>query len=158
MLQWLYTYVLSVCSDCFICFRRIFVSVSCGYYKSRSRCCIYMYGCKHMLLSVSCYFKRMFQVFHLDIAYILQWLYTCFSCVSNVCCKCFGCFGRLLQVFHLDVAKLDLVLHMLQWDPPAVVHARGMWRGMVAGVRAIPVCVCSGARAWAVPSVTGETK
>jgi hypothetical protein len=31
----------------------------------------------------------------------------------------------MLQVFHLDVAKVDLVLHMLQWNylpqPPAAV-------------------------------------
>jgi hypothetical protein len=26
-------------------------------------------------------------------------------------------FGRMLQMFSLDVAKVDLALHMLQWDP-----------------------------------------
>jgi hypothetical protein len=41
-----------------------------------------------------------------------------FASVSDVCCKCCNCFRRMLQVFHLDVAKIDLVLHMLQWDPP----------------------------------------
>jgi hypothetical protein len=69
--------------------------------------------------SVFSCFKRMFQVFYLDMAYILQWLHTCFSGVSDVCCKCFSCFGRILQVFHLNVAKVDRVLHVLQWDPSA---------------------------------------
>ena len=44
--------------------------------------------------------------------------FRCFASVSEVCCKCFNCFGRMLQVFNLDVAKADLVLHMLQWDDP----------------------------------------
>jgi hypothetical protein len=39
---------------------------------------------------------------------------TCFSGISDIYCKCFSCFGRILQVFHLDVAKVDLMLHMLQ--------------------------------------------
>jgi hypothetical protein len=26
-------------------------------------------------------------------------------------------FGRMLQVFYLSVVKVNLVLHMLQWDP-----------------------------------------
>ena len=46
----------------------------------------------------------------------LQWLSTvfgCFAIVLDVCCKYFNC---MLQVFYLDVAKVDLVLHMLQWD------------------------------------------
>ena len=29
----------------------------------------------------------------------------------------------MLQVFHIDVAKVDLVLHMLQWDPLAAAAA-----------------------------------
>jgi hypothetical protein len=43
--------------------------------------------------------------------------------VSDVCCKCFrhmlqvfSCFRHILQVFHLGVAKVDPMLHMLQWD------------------------------------------
>jgi hypothetical protein len=75
----------------------------------------------------------MLQVFYLDIAKLdLDVACICnefqvFSCVfagvSDVCCKCFNCFERMLQVFHLVVAKVDLVLHVLQWDhvpqPPA---------------------------------------
>jgi hypothetical protein len=30
-----------------------------------------------------------------------------FSSVSDVCCRCFSCFGHMLQVFHLDVSKVD---------------------------------------------------
>jgi hypothetical protein len=36
---------------------------------------------------------------------MLQWLHTH---VSSVCFKCFTCFRLMLQVFHLDVAKVDL--------------------------------------------------
>jgi predicted DsbA family dithiol-disulfide isomerase len=36
---------------------------------------------------------------------MLQWLYTY---VSSVCSDCFICFRRMSQVFHLDVAKVDL--------------------------------------------------
>jgi hypothetical protein len=31
-----------------------------------------------------------------------------FSGVSDVCCKCFKYFKRMLQVFYLDVAKVDI--------------------------------------------------
>jgi hypothetical protein len=48
----------------------------------------------------------------------------CFASVSDVCCKCFNYFGRILQMFPLDVTKVDLVLHMLQWDPSAAGISR----------------------------------
>jgi hypothetical protein len=62
-------------------------------------------------LYVAYVFTHMLQVFHLDIAYVLQWLHTYFSRVSDVCCKCFNCFERVLQMFPLDAEKIDLVLH-----------------------------------------------
>jgi hypothetical protein len=65
-------------------------------------------------------FTHMLQVFHLDVAYVLQSLYMCFPRVSDVCCKCFNCFGRILQMFPLDVAKVNIVLLILQWTPSAV--------------------------------------
>jgi hypothetical protein len=34
-----------------------------------------------------------------------------FISVSDVCCKCFNCFERVLQMFHLDVS-IDWVLHL----------------------------------------------
>jgi hypothetical protein len=59
---------------------------------------------------------------------LLQWLsivFGCFASVLDIYCKCFNCFRCMLQVFHLDVAKVDQVLHILQWDhlpqPPAAV-------------------------------------
>jgi hypothetical protein len=30
-------------------------------------------------------------------------------------------FIRMLQIFHLNIAKVHLVLHMFQWDPPVAV-------------------------------------
>jgi hypothetical protein len=44
----------------------------------------------------------------------------------------------MLRVFHLDVAIVDLMLHMLQWDPPTVVAycscwALRMWNGGAGG-------------------------
>ena len=95
MLQWLYTYVSSVCSNCFRCTSKVFY------------------------LDVA--------NIDLDVAHVFQ----VFSVASNVYLKCFiwtlhifcngytrvfWCFRRMLQVFHLDVAKADRVL---QWDPPA---------------------------------------
>jgi hypothetical protein len=38
----------------------------------------------------------------------------CFANVLDVCCKCFSCFGYMLQVFYLNVTKVDRMLHMLQ--------------------------------------------
>ena len=72
-------------------------------------------------------FTHMLQVFHLDVAYVLQWLHTCFPRVSDVCCKCFNCFERMLQMFPLDVAKINLVLHMLQWTPSAAAACYNCW-------------------------------
>jgi hypothetical protein len=80
----------------------------------------------------------MLQVFHLyvakvdlDVAYVLQWLHACFK-YFQVFCKCFRhmlasvsvVFGHILQAFHLNVAKVNLVLHMLQWDPSPATSAR----------------------------------
>jgi hypothetical protein len=74
----------------------------------------------HIYASVSNVFIRILQVFSSECLQYLQCLHTwfqvflwCFASVSDICCKCFNCFGRMLQVFHLDVAKVDLMLHML---------------------------------------------
>ena len=42
-------------------------------------------------------------------------LHLAYTYVASVCFKYFKCFERMLQVFDLDVAKVDLVLHMMQW-------------------------------------------
>jgi len=104
ILQRLYTYVSSVCSDCFICFRHMLQVFHLDVAKVDLDA---VYIC--MVASVCLRFKHMFLLFHLDVVYILQWLHMCFSGVSDVRCKCFSCFGRMLQMFHLDVAKIDLV-------------------------------------------------
>jgi hypothetical protein len=113
MLQWLYTYVSSVGSKCFTCFRRMLQVFH------RDVAKVYLdvaYICEYFK-----FFIRMLQLFSSG---CLQWLHTlvssffwCFASVSDVCCKCrCNCFGCMLQVFRLDVTKVDLVLHM---------HARG---------------------------------
>jgi hypothetical protein len=51
-----------------------------------------------MIIYASC--KPIFQVFHLDVAYVAMTLPACF--------KCFIYFVLMLQVFHLDVTKVDL--------------------------------------------------
>jgi hypothetical protein len=54
------------------------------------------------------------QVFYLDVAYTCNGFFRCFASISNVCFRCFSYFGRMLEVFYLDVTKVYLVLHMLQ--------------------------------------------
>jgi hypothetical protein len=46
----------------------------------------------------------------------LQWfsrVFKCFASVADTCCKCFSYFVRMLQVFYLDVSKVDRILHIL---------------------------------------------
>jgi hypothetical protein len=93
--------------------------------KSRSGCCIH-----------ACY-KRMFQCF--------RYFHTYVASISSRCCIAMltsvlrvfqtyvasisAVFKYMLQVSHLGVAKVDLVLRMLQWDllpqPPATATG---WR------------------------------
>jgi hypothetical protein len=102
-----------------------------------------------IVIHVCC--KRLFQMFHLfsnyvasiflDVAYVphkcvasvlsrcciyLQWLSSIFQ-VFQICYKSFSCFGRILQVFRLDVAKVDMGLYMLQWNPPATATCSSCW-------------------------------
>jgi hypothetical protein len=106
-------HVASVCFKCFKCFKGILQVCSYGYCKSRSGCCIRCNGYTRMLQvsipNVSSVFRRMLQVFFLDVAY-----------VSHICCKRFiwmlhvflqwplsvfmyfcKCFRRMLYVFQL---------------------------------------------------------
>ena len=50
----------------------------------------------------------MFQVFYLDVAYFAMAIYACWKHMFNVANICFECFRRMFQVFHLNVAKVDL--------------------------------------------------
>jgi hypothetical protein len=109
--------------DMFQVFHRYVAIVSCGCCKCRSRCCICYNGCTRMLQSSNvssafsdiccnsvlpgCWlrFIHMLQVFYLDIAYVLQWFFSCFlvffSSVSEACFKCFMC----LQTYVASVAS-----------------------------------------------------
>jgi hypothetical protein len=90
------------------CFKRMFqtfhyvISVSFGYCKSRSGCCICCYGYTCMfqehVLGVSSVFRSILHVFDLDVAN---------GYVASVCSKFFTCFRRMLQLFYLRVAKVD---------------------------------------------------
>ena len=105
----------------------------------------------------------MFQVFHMYVASVLfgcgmclQWLSSIFASVSVICCKGFSYFEYMLQVFYLNIAKVDVVLHMLQCDPPATAaccscwgateqvqtSGRGKWKGSKRSL-------CGGREAWA---------
>ena len=65
----------------------------------------------------------MLQVFYLNVEYVcngfrvfsgvLQVFQTYAASVLAILAICYKC-------FHLQVVKIDLVLHMLQWDPPVV--------------------------------------
>jgi hypothetical protein len=53
----------------------------------------------------------MLQVFYLNVAYAynrFSSVFRYFASVSDVCCKCFSYFRRMLQVFHLNVVKVYL--------------------------------------------------
>jgi hypothetical protein len=90
MLQWFHLFQAYVANVLFECC------------KSRSIWMLHIHAyCKRMFSSVLNCFKRIFQTFHLDVAYILQWLHTWFSGVLNVYCKCFSCFGRMLNALGL---------------------------------------------------------
>jgi hypothetical protein len=58
-------------------------------------------------------FIRMLYVFHTYVASILSRCCIYSAITTYVFPWCFIC---TLQVFHLDVAKVDLMLHMLKWD------------------------------------------
>jgi hypothetical protein len=57
-----------------------------------------------------------FQVFHLNVAYVTMTIYACCKRMFNVtsiCFKCFKCVGCMFQVFYLNIVKvyLDIVYH-----------------------------------------------
>ena len=106
MLQWLYTYVASVCSKCFIYFfRRMFASVF-----------IWMLHVFHTyvtcILSGCCiYFAMVFQVF----LQVFQMYVANVSTVLNLCCKYF------IQMFRKQIGCCIFLLVFLllaQVSPP----------------------------------------
>jgi hypothetical protein len=97
--------------------------------------------------SVSCVcckcFIWMLHVFYNSYTHVLQ--------VFLGVCKCFSCFGCMLQVFYLNVAKVNLVLHMQRDRPVATVGAScicvGSGGGWRQGHRRSRVCETGATRA-----------
>jgi hypothetical protein len=92
----LYTYVANICPHCFICFSDI--------------------CCKCVYLEVAYVSRICCKCFYLDVAYVLQ----SFSSVFQVFLQVFQTyvsnvsfvFRLTLHLLHLDVSKLDRVLHL----------------------------------------------
>jgi hypothetical protein len=139
MLQWLYMYVASVCSKCFSYFRRVLHVFCLGVAYVLHLCCkcfiwiLYMFHTyiTSVLFGCCICFTLMLQVFHPNVAYVFN---TCFPRVSDVCCKCFNRFKRMLQMLSYRCWKVDLVLHMLQWTPSAVAACCSCWAHLHARV------------------------
>ena len=54
-------------------------------------------------------------MFYLDVAYMcndFQVFSGVFASISDACFKCFRCFGGMLQVFRMNVAKVDRVAYV----------------------------------------------
>jgi hypothetical protein len=68
---------------------------------------------------------QVFQMFHTYVASVLSGYYICFAMATNVFFLVLHMYVANVstvsdvcyKVFHLDIAKLVLVLQMLQWDP-----------------------------------------
>ena len=118
-------------------------SVSCGCCKSRSRCYICCNGCTRMLqasvsnvssifLHVCCkygyvdvayVFTHMLRVFYL----MLRMFAMVFKCFSYVFASVSSAFRRMFEPLHLDVSKVDQLLHMLQRDPSSAATSFSCW-------------------------------
>jgi hypothetical protein len=108
MLQWLYTYVSSLSSKCFIYIRhmlQVFSSICCKSSPDVAYTCM-------LQAYFSCGFRcfiRLLQVFHQNVAYmfavVFKYFSSVFASVSDACFKCFTCLLCMLQLLHLDVSK-----------------------------------------------------
>jgi hypothetical protein len=102
-------------------------------------CCKRLFQIFHMFfrrmlqvcLFVCCIcFIHMLRVFYPDVAYVLYICCECFirmlhmfsngfssvfASISDACFKCFICLQTHIANVHLDVSKVDQVLHILQW-------------------------------------------
>jgi hypothetical protein len=101
LLHMFHTYVASVLSRYCICFTHM---LQVCYLDGA---CVWHIFCKCFIWICIC-LTHMLQVFHLNVSYFCSG-YTCFPDILDVCCKCFDNFGRMLQVFYLDITKVDLV-------------------------------------------------
>jgi hypothetical protein len=79
------------------------------------RCCI---CCNDKIRMLQAY-VQVLQVFQTYVANVSSGCFKVDLGVAHVamaihaCFKCFICFRHMLQMFYLDVAKVDLMLHML---------------------------------------------
>jgi hypothetical protein len=84
-------------------FQTYVASVSFGYCKTKSGFCIYMHV-SHVFSYVCCMcFILMFAM----ATHVFSCVFWCFVSVSEVCSNVSAVFGRKLQVFFLNVAKID---------------------------------------------------
>ena len=125
---------------------QLYVSiVSYGCYKRRSGCCMVVYVCCKCLspmfhlifyrcvVNVSNARLKCFIYLLLYIASVASECFksrsrccTCCNGVSTVCSKYFICFRRMLQMFHLDVTKVDQsVARHGRWLSPLLGRSRG---------------------------------
>jgi len=131
-------------------------SISDGYCKSRSGCCTSCNGYTRMYqASVSnvssvfsdvcckCFYLDVAYVSHicckcvyLDVAYVLQWFFKCFQVFLQVFQTYISSvsfiFKRILQMFHMNVSKVDQISHMLQCDSLATGVCCSCWGVMHA--------------------------
>jgi hypothetical protein len=125
LFQLFQTDVARVLSGCYICFTLMFFDNNVSHL-----CCDCFIPMLHMFSHICC------KCFRLDVTYVLQWLHTCFPRVLDVYCKCFNCFECMLQMLPIDVAKVDLLLHILQWTPSAAAARPACIHVGVEGARA----------------------
>jgi hypothetical protein len=126
----------------------------------------YIWMLHNMHVASVCF--QVFQMFHTYVASVsseyciyLQWLFKYFASVSDAYFRCFTCFGRMLQMFYQDVAKVDMVLHMLQWDPavaraPSCVTVMHLRRASIGGL--MDSCVRETEQAGAGPAYMQEAE
>jgi hypothetical protein len=92
--------------------------------------------------SVSDVFRRMLQMFHLNVSKIDRWPSTRYLGVAHVsmaiyvCFKCFICFRLMMQMFHLDVSKVDRMLQAVVRQLLLLRHRRGSRAG-AGGLRGV---------------------
>jgi hypothetical protein len=61
---------------------------------------------------VSCVSDVCFQMYHLNVSKVDLGV-AHVAVATHACFKCFSCFGLMLQMFYLDVSKVDQVLQVV---------------------------------------------
>jgi hypothetical protein len=81
----------------------------------------------HVAMIIHVYCRSLFKIFnlfHTHVAGVFMYLLHILQCyVVNVCSKCFICFRRMLQLFHLSVAKVDMDVGLLNEEERASAGA-----------------------------------